>query len=120
VVKQGRWQQLWRVPCIIAIQHTIDTDWSGIESKQKFEQLHIVLGVVNDKDLEILPLFPKNAIYYFSKPNNPRGLDATILAEKQEQTAWQEQYSTQLQRLTKKAIETSRILTSYTLAAVPL
>jgi dihydrofolate synthase/folylpolyglutamate synthase len=56
--------------------------------KQKFEQLHIVLGVVNDKDLEeILPLFPKNAIYYFSKPNNPRGLDATILAEKQEQTA---------------------------------
>jgi dihydrofolate synthase/folylpolyglutamate synthase len=35
--------------------------------KQKFEQLHIVLGVVNDKDLEeILPLFPKNAIYYFS------------------------------------------------------
>jgi dihydrofolate synthase/folylpolyglutamate synthase len=41
---------------------------------------------VNDKDLEeILPLFPKNAIYYFSKPNNPRGLDAT--AEKQEQTA---------------------------------
>jgi hypothetical protein len=53
---------------IIAIQHTIDTDWSGIESKQKFEQLHIVLGVVNDKDLEeILPLFPKNAIYYFSQ-----------------------------------------------------
>jgi dihydrofolate synthase/folylpolyglutamate synthase len=31
--------------------------------KKKFEQLHIVLGVVNDKDLEeILPLFPKNAI----------------------------------------------------------
>jgi dihydrofolate synthase/folylpolyglutamate synthase len=28
--------------------------------KQEFEQLHIVLGVVNDKDLEeILPLFPK-------------------------------------------------------------
>jgi hypothetical protein len=43
---------------LFAIQHTIDTDWSGIESnpKQKFEQLHIVLGVVNDKDLEeILP-----------------------------------------------------------------
>jgi folylpolyglutamate synthase/dihydropteroate synthase len=35
---------------------------------------------VNDKDLEEI-LFPKNAIYY-SKPNNPRGLDATILAEK--------------------------------------
>jgi dihydrofolate synthase/folylpolyglutamate synthase len=69
--------------------HTQTRTGSGIESNpnKKFEQLHI-LGVVNDKDLEeILPLFPKNAIYYFSKPNNPRGLDATILAEKQEQTA---------------------------------
>jgi dihydrofolate synthase/folylpolyglutamate synthase len=37
---------------------------------------------VNDKDLEeILPLFPKNAIYYF-KSQITRGLDATILAEK--------------------------------------
>jgi dihydrofolate synthase/folylpolyglutamate synthase len=50
-----RWQQLGRFPKIIC-DTTIDTDWSGIESnsKTKFEQLHIVLGVVNDKDLEIL------------------------------------------------------------------
>ena len=27
-------------------------------------------------------LFPKNATYYFCKANIPRGLDATILAEK--------------------------------------
>ena len=31
---------------------------------------------------EILPLFPKNATYYFCKPNIPRGLDAIILKEK--------------------------------------
>ncbi|HEX5743049.1 MAG TPA: bifunctional folylpolyglutamate synthase/dihydrofolate synthase, partial [Flavobacteriaceae bacterium] len=50
---------------------------------EKFEQLHIVLGVVNDKDLdEVLPLFPKNAIYYFCKPNIPRGLEALTLKEK--------------------------------------
>ena len=50
--------------------------------KQKYETLHIVLGVVNDKDLdEILPLFPKNAKYYFCKPNIPRGLDVNILKE---------------------------------------
>ena len=36
--------------------------------------------MVNDKDLsEILPLFPKKAIYYFCKPDIPRGLNATIL-----------------------------------------
>jgi len=44
--------------------------------------LHIVLGVVNDKDLDtILPLFPKNAVYYFCKPNIPRGLDENKLKE---------------------------------------
>jgi len=45
--------------------------------------LHFLLGVVNDKDLEdIFPLFPKNAKYYFSKPNVPRGLDALLLQQK--------------------------------------
>ena len=83
---QGRWQQLGEFPKVIC-----DTahNKSGLEivinqiQKEKFEKLHIVLGVVNDKDLdEVLPLFPKNAIYYFCKPNIPRGLDATILQEK--------------------------------------
>lgn len=45
--------------------------------------MHIVLGVVNDKDLEsILPLFPKNASYYFCKPKNERGLNSSTLQEK--------------------------------------
>lgn len=79
----GRWQQLGEFPKIIC-----DTahNKNGLEivisqiKKETFNTLHIVLGVVNDKDLEeILPLFPKNAIYYFCKPNIPRGLDATIL-----------------------------------------
>ena len=43
---------------------------------EKYEQLHFVFGVVNDKDLStILNLFPKNAIYYFCKPDIPRGLN---------------------------------------------
>jgi dihydrofolate synthase/folylpolyglutamate synthase len=83
---QGRWQQLGESPKIIC-----DTahNKNGLEivlnqiQKETFKQLHIVLGVVNDKELnEILPLFPKNAIYYFSKPNIPRGLDSAILQEK--------------------------------------
>jgi len=46
-------------------------------------KLHIVLGVVADKDLEaILPMFPKKAIYYFCKPDIPRGLDASVLMRK--------------------------------------
>ncbi len=50
---------------------------------ENFDQLHIVLGVVNDKNLAtILPLFPKNANYYFCKANIPRALDASTLQKK--------------------------------------
>jgi dihydrofolate synthase/folylpolyglutamate synthase len=46
----------------------------------KHRQLHIVLGVVSDKDLdEILPLFPKSARYYFVAPNINRALPAEVL-----------------------------------------
>jgi dihydrofolate synthase/folylpolyglutamate synthase len=37
--------------------------------------------MVNDKDiLSLLELFPKQAQYYFCKPNVPRGLEASDLA----------------------------------------
>jgi len=82
----GRWQQLGEEPIIICDTahnaHGLKIVMNQIK-KQKFNQLHIVLGVVNDKDLDlILPLFPKNAFYYFCKPNVFRGLDATILKQK--------------------------------------
>ena len=49
-------------------------------SKETYEHLHIVLGVVNDKDLStILSIFPQEATYYFCKPDIPRGLDADDL-----------------------------------------
>jgi len=83
---QGRWQQLKSNPKVICDtahnSHGLKIVLNQI-AKEKFETLHIVLGVVNDKDLdEILPLFPKNAHYYFCKPNIPRGLDAEILQQK--------------------------------------
>lgn len=83
---QGRWQQIHTAPKVIC-----DTahNKNGLEivlkqiQKEKFDALHFVLGVVNDKDLEeILPLFPKTAKYYFCRPNIPRGLDAQVLQQK--------------------------------------
>lgn len=81
---QGRWQQLGNNPKIICDTahnaHGLSIVLNQLQ-KEKFDQLHIVLGVVNDKNLEeILPLFPKKAKYYFCKPNIPRGLEAEILA----------------------------------------
>jgi dihydrofolate synthase/folylpolyglutamate synthase len=83
---QGRWQQLGENPTVICdTAHNVH----GLKivlnqlNKQKFEKLHIVLGLVNDKNLtEILPLFPENTIYYFCKPDISRGLDQLILKEK--------------------------------------
>jgi dihydrofolate synthase/folylpolyglutamate synthase len=83
---QGRWQILQENPKVIC-----DTahNANGLEmvmqqlKKETYNQLHIVLGVVNDKDLDaILPLFPKNANYYFCKPKNERGLNAKTLQDK--------------------------------------
>ena len=46
------------------------------------DRLHLVIGVVADKYLtRVLPLFIKEAYYYFVKPNVPRGLEAIILAQ---------------------------------------
>jgi dihydrofolate synthase / folylpolyglutamate synthase len=42
-----------------------------------------VLGMVADKDIaHVLPLLPKNAIYYFCKADIPRGMAAQELASK--------------------------------------
>ncbi|WP_456376049.1 bifunctional folylpolyglutamate synthase/dihydrofolate synthase [Lutibacter sp.] len=79
----GRWQTLKKEPKVICDTGHNKEGLHYVFSQLKeavFGKLHIVLGVVNDKDLDsILPLFPKNAMYYFCKPNIPRGLDAKKL-----------------------------------------
>jgi dihydrofolate synthase/folylpolyglutamate synthase len=83
---QGRWQQLGTNPKIICDTahnaHGLTVVMEQLK-KEKYNQLHLVLGVVNDKKLDdILILLPKNARYYFCQPNISRGLEATVLQEK--------------------------------------
>ena len=83
---QGRWQLLNKSPKVICdTAHNIE----GLSlvlnqlKKEDFDKMHIVLGVVADKNLDaILPLFPKNAIYYFCKPSVIRGLAVAKLQQK--------------------------------------
>ncbi|MDP2688428.1 MAG: folylpolyglutamate synthase/dihydrofolate synthase family protein [Aequorivita sp.] len=79
----GRWQILNEIPKVICdTGHNKEGLQLVMEQllKKNYKSLHVVLGVVNDKDLAaVLPLFPKDAIYYFCKPNIPRGLDASLL-----------------------------------------
>lgn len=79
----GRWQQLGETPLIIAdTAHNKMGLTSVLNQLQELpqEKLHIVLGVVNDKDLtSILELFPPSAFYYFCAPDIMRGLDPILL-----------------------------------------
>ncbi len=82
----GRWQIIGREPLILCDSAH---NSGGLElvmqrlREMKYEQLHIVLGTVNDKEVEkVLSFFPKEARYYFAKADIPRGLDAGILQEK--------------------------------------
>lgn len=79
----GRWQVLSRLPLTVC-----DTGHNreGLEYVMRQvmetpkENLHMVIGFVNDKDLSsVLPLFPKNATYYFTRASVPRALDENLL-----------------------------------------
>jgi dihydrofolate synthase/folylpolyglutamate synthase len=83
---KGRWQVLQENPKVICDTAHNKEGLSIVLNqlkKEQYKKLHIVLGVVLDKNLAaILPMFPKEANYYFCKPNIPRGLSEAILQEK--------------------------------------
>lgn len=85
----GRWQQLRTNPTLVCdAGHNV----GGIKyiteqlNLQTCDQLHIVLGMVSDKDIDsVLELLPKNAIYYFTKATVKRAMDEYSLQKKAEQ-----------------------------------
>ena len=81
----GRWQKLGDSPLILTDSgHNEDGVKQVVSqlSELSFENLHLVWGAVNDKDItSILTLLPTSATYYFAKPNIPRGLAADKLQQ---------------------------------------
>ena len=82
---RGRWEVLGSSPTIIC-DTAHNREGLSLVFKQllaeKFQCLHVVVGMLNDKDIpSLLELFPKQAQYYFCKPNVPRGLEAPQLAQ---------------------------------------
>lgn len=81
----GRWELLHQYPTVIA---DVAHNEAGIKQLLhqiklcKYRQLHIVFGMVKDKDSQlVLSLLPTNAQYYFTQANIPRALNATELTE---------------------------------------
>ncbi|OEK07888.1 tetrahydrofolate synthase [Flavivirga aquatica] len=79
----GRWQVLNEQPKVVCdTGHNSEglTYVMNQISNENHEALHIVFGVVSDKDLSsIAHLLPRQATYYFCKPDIPRGMDAEQL-----------------------------------------
>lgn len=79
----GRWQILGHSPLTVCDtghnKEGLEYVARQIESVSR-AKLHMVIGFVNDKDLSsLLPLFPKEATYYFTRAAVPRSLDENIL-----------------------------------------
>ena len=82
----GRWHILSRNPLTIADgahnPEAIKTTLQYIKTMD-YNRLHIIFGVVNDKDWDkILQLLPKQAQYYFTKANIPRAMNEIQLKNK--------------------------------------
>lgn len=82
----GRWQQLSDKPRIICDtghnSHGIKYIVEQLRNEQ-YDNLHIVFGMVNDKDVSsVLELMPKDAKYYFTRASIERALTPEEIAKK--------------------------------------
>jgi len=91
----GRWQVFGKTPLTIAdvahneagikfVMQQLKETIASINTKSKSQgRLHIIFGMVNDKDPSVvLSLLPQDAIYYFCNADIPRALDAMELKNK--------------------------------------
>ncbi|AVM58549.1 dihydrofolate synthase [Bacteroides heparinolyticus] len=79
----GRWQKLQNHPILICdTGHNVGGITYIVEQlkQQAFHNLHIIIGMVNDKDIQgVLALLPEDAIYYFTQASVKRALPANDL-----------------------------------------
>ena len=81
----GRWDVIAEKPMIVLdVAHNEDGVKQLLEQLSvigyQFEKLHIVTGMVKDKEIDkVLLLLPKNAVYYFTNAHIPRALPAAEL-----------------------------------------
>ena len=82
----GRWEMIAENPRVILdVGHNED----GVKqivlqlSQTKYNRLHLVLGMVKDKEIDtVLSLLPKEAVYYFTRAQIPRALPEKDLQQK--------------------------------------
>ena len=91
----GRWQKLEEHPALVCdTGHNVGGISYIVEQlkHQKYDRLHIVMGMVNDKDISgVLSMMPKDAIYYFTRADVKRALPENELQALAQQVGLQGQ-----------------------------
>ena len=86
---KGRWQTLAQHPLTICDTGHNVAGWKYLSrqiAQQPCDVLHIVFGMVDDKDIDtVMDMLPKNAKYYFTKAETHRAVNETVLKEKAEE-----------------------------------
>ncbi len=81
---RGRWDIIDSNPLIICdTAHNAEgiAEVANQIADTPYRNLHMIIGFVEDKDMDtILNLLPSDAMYYFTRPSVPRGLDQHSLA----------------------------------------
>jgi dihydrofolate synthase/folylpolyglutamate synthase len=84
----GRWEVIHHSPLVVLdVAHNIDGIKQMVQQAEltEHQQLHIVIGIVKDKEVEkIVSLLPGNAMYYFTKAQIPRALHEDELMKEAE------------------------------------
>jgi dihydrofolate synthase/folylpolyglutamate synthase len=82
----GRWEVINQKPLVILdVAHNIDGMRQLVDqiSSSSFKELHIIFGMVKDKEIEkVLEILPAKANYYFTKAQIPRALPESELLDK--------------------------------------
>jgi dihydrofolate synthase/folylpolyglutamate synthase len=81
----GRWEVIHQKPTVVLeVAHNREGIAQMLKHIEKlsYNKLHLIFGVVKDKDVEqVLRLLPPTASYYFTQADSPRALDAKILQD---------------------------------------
>lgn len=79
----GRWEKIHTKPDVVLdVAHNLNGMQQLVSQLEhcKYQQLHIVIGMVKDKDISgILSILPSTANYYFTQASIPRALPITAL-----------------------------------------
>ena len=82
----GRWQLIQDAPMVICDTGHNVGGWQYLSQQLRntgCKQLHMVFGMVDDKDVDgVLELLPTDTVYYFTKADSHRAINEETLCEK--------------------------------------